>query len=130
MLLPFTYASVSQPHGLYYGKNTLSGAPLILDRKEAKNGNSFIIAKPGAGKSMHAKIEINNVLFSTHLDQSSRRSGTGVCGAMQGTRRYCDRLAPGTESHINPLDAGRDNGRNEDFLLSQGGYAAVAARGI
>ena len=120
MLLPFTYASVSQPHGLYYGKNTLSGAPLILDRKEAKNGNSFIIAKPGAGKSMHAKIEINNVLFSTHLDQviaiDPEREFVELCRAHGGT---VIRLAPGTESHINPLDAGRDNGRNEDFLLTK-----------
>lgn len=104
MLLPFTYASVSQPHGLYYGKNTLSGAPLILDRKEAKNGNSFIIAKPGAGKSMHAKIEINNVLFSTHLDQviaiDPEREFVELCRAHGGT---VIRLAPGTESHINPL---------------------------
>lgn len=120
MLLPFTFASISQPKGLYYGKNTMSGSPLILDRKAAKNGNSFIVAKPGAGKSMHAKMEINNVLFSTDRDQviviDPEREFVELCRAHGGT---VIRLAPGTENHINPLDAGRDNGRNEDFLLTK-----------
>ena len=120
MLLPFTYASVSQPHGLYYGKNTLSGAPLVLDRKSAKNGNSFIIAKPGAGKSMNAKIEINNVLFTTERDQviaiDPEREFVELCKAHGGT---VIRFAPGTGSHINPLDVGQDNGKNEDFILTK-----------
>lgn len=71
----------------------MSGAPLILDRKEAKNGNSFIIAKPGAGKSMHAKIEINNVLFSTHLDQviaiDPEREFVELCRAHGGRGSCC-----------------------------------------
>lgn len=120
MLLPFTYSSISQPRGLYYGKNAMSGAPLILDRKAAKNGNSFIVAKPGAGKSMHAKMEINNVLFTTEHDQviviDPEREFVALAKAHGGT---VIRLAPGTENHINPLDVGQDNGKNEDFILTK-----------
>ena len=54
---PFFVQEVRDTKGAYYGKNSISKNIIMIDRAKLKNGNTMILAKPGSGKSMEAKIE-------------------------------------------------------------------------
>lgn len=62
-LLPFVTQEISEPGGIYYGNNALSGNLILLNRRRLTAPMGWIIGKPGGGKSFAAKQEI----FSTAI---------------------------------------------------------------
>ena len=69
ILYPFSYRRVFDKTGIFYGINTLTKAPNIIDRTKGANANAFYIGGSGSGKSITAKMEINDVL---HLKDKDR----------------------------------------------------------
>ncbi|MGH8883166.1 MAG: VirB4 family type IV secretion system protein, partial [Stackebrandtia sp.] len=51
------------PHGVLYGLNTATGAPVMWDRWAQDNHNSIVLARSGAGKSYFTKTEILRHLY-------------------------------------------------------------------
>ncbi len=106
VLIPFKtmeWADKS-PEALYCGVNSLSGNMILVDRKNLSNGNAIILGKPGGGKSMVAKTEIEQVKYYTHddimiCDPESEYSP--MVWAMEG---QVIRIAPNSTDYINPLD--------------------------
>ncbi len=61
--MPFTYYNLEiQPGGVFYGINKLTKQPILVNKRNGANSNSFIIGKSGGGKSFNAK---NNLPFET-----------------------------------------------------------------
>ncbi|MEG2380115.1 MAG: DUF87 domain-containing protein [Oscillospiraceae bacterium] len=120
MLLPFSYDRLFSAGGFYYGKNTISKSPIIINRKEDKNGNGFFLGKSGSGKSMYAKMEIEDILHQTKDDKviviDPEGEFVGQCKAHNGT---VIKISPNTKDFINPFDVSDDNNRNEDFVLGK-----------
>ena len=53
-------------NGVYYGKNSISGEPIIIDRRQSGlNPNGFVFGTPGSGKSLLSKSEMVQVLLNT-----------------------------------------------------------------
>jgi type IV secretory pathway VirB4 component len=50
------------PSGVLYGLNAISGAPVFFDRYAQDNYNSVTLARSGAGKSYHTKLELLRLL--------------------------------------------------------------------
>ena len=59
---PFRTQEIYQPTGIWYGKNTISGNIIMADRRTLQNGNAWILAQSGGGKSFAEKMEIQQVL--------------------------------------------------------------------
>lgn len=59
---PFKTQEIYQPTGIWYGKNTISGNIIMADRRTLQNGNAWILAQSGGGKSFAEKVEIQQVL--------------------------------------------------------------------
>lgn len=120
MLLPFTYDRQFSPTGFYYGKNTVSKSPIIIDRKEDKNGNGYILGKSGSGKSMYAKLEIEDVMHQTEKDRiiviDSEREFVPQCKAHSGT---IIKISADTKNFINPFEVTCDHNQNEDTLKNK-----------
>jgi hypothetical protein len=55
---PFAASDYGQPHGVLYGLEPKSGAPVFLDRFALPNANAVVLAQSGAGKSYAVKVEI------------------------------------------------------------------------
>lgn len=51
------------PAGVLYGLNGVSGAPVFFDRFGQDNYNSITLARSGAGKSYHTKLELLRLLY-------------------------------------------------------------------
>ena len=106
VLIPFRtmeWADQS-PEALYCGVNSLTHNMILVDRKGMSNGNAIILGKPGGGKSMVAKTEIEQVKYFTHddimiCDPESEYSP--MVWAMEG---QVIRIAPNSTDYINPLD--------------------------
>lgn len=62
IMLPFSFPSFIDPNGIFYGKNSRTGEPVIIDRKKDKNGGGFIFGKSGGGKSFYAKLEVSALM--------------------------------------------------------------------
>lgn len=67
-LPPFYVQELQETGGLVYGINRLSKNLVTADRKQLPNGNGFILAGTGGGKSVNAKNEFLNVIVRTNDD--------------------------------------------------------------
>ena len=111
---------------LYYGMNALSHNVIMADRKKLKSANGLYLGSTGSGKSFAAKREIINVFLTIPKDRIIIVDPMGEYAPL--VRRLSGQvveIAPGSPSHINPMDIQLDLDDDEsplsmkaDFLLS------------
>ena len=125
MFMPFSSVDVQDLNGgIYYGKSAISQKIILIDRRKGKNGNAFIVGDTGSGKSVMAKLEMENVIISSndHVividpDGEYHRLAKRLGGEII-------RIAPDSKMHINPLDLNIVEGINNalgekvDFVSS------------
>ncbi|MGI6579099.1 MAG: VirB4-like conjugal transfer ATPase, CD1110 family [Saccharofermentanales bacterium] len=104
VLMPFQTQNIFHKNGLYYGQNIVSKKPIIANRAELQNGNSFILGVPGSGKSFFAKREIVNTILATDYDVlivDPEREYGKLITALGGENLI---VSARSNTHINPLD--------------------------
>ena len=111
---------------LYYGMNALSHNVIMADRKKLKSANGLYLGSTGSGKSFAAKRELLNVFLTIPQDRIIIVDPMGEYAPL--VRRLGGQvveIAPGSPSHINPMDIQLDLDDDEsplsmkaDFLLS------------
>ena len=111
---------------LYYGMNALSHNVIMADRKKLKSANGLYLGSTGSGKSFAAKRELLNVFLTIPQDRILIVDPMGEYAPL--VRRLGGQvieIAPGSPSHINPMDIRLDMDEDEsplsmkaDFLLS------------
>ncbi len=105
---PFASPELPNAHGVLYGRNAASQGLLLWDRFAQPNYNAVILARSGAGKSYHAKLEVLRSLyrgvevFIIDPEQEYQRLADAVGGA------YLRLGAPG--ARLNPFDFPHDGG--------------------
>ena len=62
-LVPFSTQEVLEPKGVFYGRNAISGNPIVGSRTRLVNGNAVILGTSGSGKSFITKYELENLLL-------------------------------------------------------------------
>lgn len=108
ILIPFTALDRNDEDGLYYGINSITNVPVIINRADPdkfKSPNGFILGTPGSGKSFFAKKEALAVYLKRVEDDiiiiDPEAEYVNMCKTLGGT--VID-VRPGTNTHINPLD--------------------------
>ena len=106
--------------------NALSHNVIMADRKKLKSANGLYLGSTGSGKSFAAKREIINVFLTIPKDRIIIVDPMGEYAPL--VRRLGGQvveIAPGSPSHINPMDIQLDLDDDEsplsmkaDFLLS------------
>lgn len=110
---------------VYYGKNPLTGNPIVADRKRAKNPNALIFGTPGSGKSFMAKREMIHVLLTTTDDilvLDAEAEYTSLIRHFGGQEII---VSPTSKHYVNPMDLSLNYGDDgdpltlkSDFILS------------
>ena len=111
---PFDTQELIQKEGMYYGQNASSHNLILYNRKNADNGNGWILGTPGSGKSFAAKREMANVFLNTDDDIliiDPEREYSPLVKAFGGEIIH---IAPGSQYHLNPLDMDEEYGVKED----------------
>lgn len=105
IIVPFTTQEIFQPGGSYYGQNTLSGNPVVIDRTKNMNANSFVLGASGSGKGVACKHDIMNVLTSRPNDDviiiDPEHEYEPLVTALGGQVVRVDATSP---NRVNPLD--------------------------
>ena len=117
VLMPFNVQDIHHPHGIYYGQNTISGNMILVDRKQLKNGNEFILGVSGSGKSLFAKGEIAKLVLEGGADViiiDPEREYSPLVKALKGE---VINISANSRNHINALDMGKDYGLDEDPIV-------------
>ncbi len=101
---PFRVSELRDRGGLYYGINQISGKAVTGDRRRLANGNGLILAQPGSGKSVAAKLELGSVLVNTDsnvivIDPTAEY--VPLAEAFHGSAISFDVR---DDMHLNPLD--------------------------
>ena len=101
---PFRVSELRDRGGLYYGINQISGKAVTGDRRSLANGNGLILAQPGSGKSVAAKLELGSVLVNTDsnvivIDPTAEY--VPLAEAFHGSAISFDVR---DDMHLNPLD--------------------------
>ncbi|MCR5628986.1 VirB4-like conjugal transfer ATPase, CD1110 family [Eubacterium sp.] len=65
---PFNVIDINDKDGFFYGINQVSKKGIFGNRKKYQNGNGFFFGISGSGKSMNAKMEMDQVLCRTMDD--------------------------------------------------------------
>lgn len=126
IMQPFHAARIVDKHGLYCGQSPIDNSLLFVDRFRLQNANGWILAVPGAGKSMYAKFELASRRI---LDDSveivvidPEREYTDLANALGGE---IVQISAVSNNHINALDINAEYGDGSDpvrvkseFLLS------------
>jgi hypothetical protein len=103
---PFASPELPTADGVLYGRNTASQGLVLWDRFTRENYNAVILAKSGAGKSYHAKLEVLRCLYrgveAAIIDPE--REYQRLTDAVGGT--YLRLGAPGVR--LNPFDLPAD----------------------
>ena len=110
--------------GMLYGFNKISGNPILMNRRNLKNGNGFIFGTPGSGKSMTAKQEMLTVLLSTPdtvlvIDPEAEYY---PMAEMLGGEVV--RIAAGSNVYINPMDINMDADSEDDPIAIKSDFIA------
>lgn len=101
---PFKSQNILDTSGMYYGVNPSNKDLIMINRKNFKNGNGFILGKPGGGKSFAAKNEILNTILTTDDDVviiDPENEYKDLCLSLQGEYIPIDQNSP---YHINMFD--------------------------
>ena len=106
--VPFTAQEIFEKHGIYYGKNKISGNMIIVDRRNLLNGNSFILGVSGSGKSMTAKQEIITLMLSTDADIIIIDPEMEYQNLVKELGGEVIRISATSPNHINAMDMSRD----------------------
>lgn len=117
VLMPFNVQDIHHPHGLYYGQNKISGNMILVDRRQLKNGNEFILGVSGSGKSLFAKGEIAKMILQGNADViivDPEREYSPLVKALGGE---VIEISANSKHHINALDMGKDYGLDEDPIV-------------
>lgn len=101
---PFKSQNILDTSGMYYGVNPSNKDLIMINRKNFKNGNGFILGKPGGGKSFAAKNEILNTILTTDDDVviiDPENEYRDLCVSLSGEYIPIDQNSP---YHINMFD--------------------------
>lgn len=134
IFVPFTTQELFHNNGTYYGCNSLSKNLILVNRKNLKTANGFILGSSGSGKSLAAKREIANVLLSTNDDViviDPEREYTplakGIDNDVKTNGFYGEviKISAGSNNFINPFDINLDYADDDnpislksEFILS------------
>ena len=115
LFIPFEAQEMNEPNGLYYGVNSTSHNLIVLNRMEAQNANGLIIGKSGSGKSFAAKMEMSQAFLKSEANEifviDPQAEFKPLCEALGG---QVIRIAPGSDTHINPFDMDLEYASNGD----------------
>lgn len=116
--VPFIAKEVCHPTGVYCGMNQSSGNMIMIDRRELFNGNCFILAVSGAGKSFASKTQIAHIVLKYGMEKN-----TDII-LIDPDREYSHlvrefggeiiTLSPSTSNHINPFDINSNYGQDDE----------------
>ncbi len=111
IFVPFTTQELFQTEGepLYYGLNTLSRNPIMVDRKALKTPNGLILGTPGSGKSFSAKREIANAFLVTNDDILIADPEAEYGPLVDAFHGQTIQISTTSKQHINPLDLNLEN---------------------
>lgn len=108
----------------FYGINQGSKTLIFANKKNLKNGNGFIYAPPGSGKSFFVKLEIVQVLNYTYDDVLILDPANEYFDICEFYGGQVINFSNRTETHINPLwipeDVYFDESLREGFISDKG----------
>lgn len=116
--IPFTFNNNFSGSGFFYGKSVATGTPIVIDRTEDINGNGFIVGKSGSGKSLYAKLEINDIYYLKPNDRiiiiDPEREFVNQASKFNG---QIIQISVDTEQFINPFDLDVDEFEKEESAI-------------
>lgn len=114
---PFIAKEIFHKSGIYCGVNQSSGNVIMIDRREFLNGNCWIVAVSGGGKSFASKTQISLLTL-----KYAKEKNTDII-LIDPDREYSDLvkafggetviLSPSTKNHINLFDINANYGQDE-----------------
>ena len=123
VLMPFVNQElIDRDGGMYYGNNAVSHNLVMLNRRNSKNGNGFILGTPGSGKSMSAKQEMLTVLLESDDDVIVIDPENEYSPMVDLLGGHVVRIAPGANVHINPFDLEMDNDSEDEPITIKSDY--------
>lgn len=127
--IPFSYLNIIDSAGIFYGFNTITNTPIIIDRSEAMNGNGFTLGTSGSGKSMFTKAEFfaaamkytndEFIIIDPENEYSPLASPTELIPFSPFDAEVI-KLSPNTDTYVNIFDT--------DLSYSEDGASAVAMK--
>lgn len=114
--VPFISEECCHTKGIYCGTNTISGNVIKVDRRELMNGNCWILAVSGGGKSMTIKSQIMTLRLmpddnSDVIIIDPEREYVAITQALNGN---VAKLSPSSTTHINPFDINAEYGKDDE----------------
>ena len=66
--VPFRAQEILEQNGIWYGQNAITNIPILINRENLQNANTWVLGVPGSGKSFLSKEILEFVIASTNDD--------------------------------------------------------------
>ena len=125
VFMPFKVQEINEKGGIYFGKNSVSKGPILLNRENLLNQSAMILGVPGSGKSMCAKNMMIQQILSSN-DDILICDPEGEYSAMIRAMNLHDasviEMAPGGRDRLNAMEMEDDSpdavAVKSEFILS------------
>lgn len=118
VFMPFKVQEIQHKKGIYYGQNAISKNPILLDRKQLLNGNSFILGVSGSGKSFTAKQEISSIMLKEKdADIIIIDPENEFAGLVKELGGELIEISSVSKNHINAMDMNKFYGDNSNPII-------------
>lgn len=130
VFMPFNAYDLADKNGNFYGINDISKNMILINRKNLKNSNGFVLGASGSGKSFAVKEEILPILLNTDDDViiiDPEREYTKLVMELGGTVVY---VSPNSKTFINPFDLTEDYADDDDPLVLKSDFVLSLCESI
>lgn len=123
--VPFRAQEIMDAGGIWYGQNKITNNPIICNKENLDNYNTFVLGVPGSGKSFLTKEEIEFIILHTKDDVivcDPEGEYDRIISAMGGS---IINIGSDSNDHINAMDMaegygddGNSIGSKSQFIMS------------
>lgn len=126
VLMPFKVQEINHENGICFGQNAISKNLIMINRKKLLNGNAFIFAVSGSGKSFLAKSELCAIKLTDPKTKIIYIDPEAECSNMiKALGGEVIKVSPTSNNYINAMDINPEyaDGANpivlkSDYILS------------
>ncbi len=117
--VPFRAQEILEQGGIWYGQNAITNNPILINRENLQNANTWVLGVPGSGKSFLSKEILEFVIASTNDDVIIVDSEGEYDIIIKALKGQIIEIGTSTNDHINAMDMTEGYGESGNAIADK-----------
>lgn len=117
--VPFRAQEILEQNGIWYGQNAITNNPILINRENLQNANTWVLGVPGSGKSFLSKEILEFVIASTNDDVIIVDPEGEYDIIIKALKGQIIEIGTSTNDHINAMDMTEGYGESGNAIADK-----------